>query len=310
MKRSFSDSGSRHDVALLSGLRRRLLLGAVLAGAGLRTAHARDEKPSLLPRARPARVALVLGGGGCRGYGHIGVLRVLEKNGLKPDLVVGSSAGSLVGALYAAGISTDKMESYGSQMSPDVLRSWILPKLGLFGGNRIRRFVVERVGERTIESLPVRFAAVATDLRSGDLMVLDNGDVGLAVQASSSAPGFLEPVSIGGRLLVDGNLSAPVPVNTARRLGARRVIAVDVSFPPEQADLSDPYDALYQGFSILTRKLALAERAGADLAIEPNLPEHNDMSAATQKSLIRAGERAGLAALPRMRELFAQARAA
>jgi len=112
------------------------------------------------------------------------------------------------------------------------------------------------------------------------------------------------PVSIGGRLLVDGNLSAPVPVITARRLGARRVIAVDVSFPPEQADLSDPYDALYQGFSILTRKRALAERAGADLAIEPNLPEHNDMSATTQKSLIRAGERTGLAALPRLRELF------
>ena len=310
MKRSLSDSGSRHDVAPLSGSRRRLLLGSVLAGAGLRAAHARDEKPAVLPRARPARVALVLGGGGCRGYGHIGVLRVLEKNGLKPDLVVGSSAGSLVGALYAAGISTEKMESYGSQMSPDVLRSWNFPKLGLFGGSRLRRFIIERIGERTIESLPVRFAAVATDLRSGDLMVLDNGDVGLAVQASGSAPGFLEPVSIGGRLLVDGNLSAPVPVNAARRLGARRVIAVDVSFPPEQADLSDPYDALYQGFSILTRKLALAERAGADLAIEPNLPEHNDMSAATQKSLIRAGERAGLAALPRMRELFAQARAA
>ncbi len=291
----------------MSVSRRRLLLGAALAGAGLRAAHARVEAATFLPHARPARVALVLGGGGCRGYGHIGVLRVLEKNGLKPDLIVGSSAGSLLGALYAAGIGTDKMESYRSQMSPDVLRSWIFPKLGLFGGNRLRNFVVERIGERTIESLPIRFAAVATDLRSGDLMVIDSGDVGLAVQASSSAPGFLEPVSLGGRLLVDGNLASPVPVDTARRLGARRVIAVDVSFPPEQADLSDPYDALYQGFSILTRKLALAERAGADLAIEPNLPEHNEMSAATVKALIRSGERAGLAALPRLRELFAQA---
>ena len=101
-----------------------------------------------------------------------------------------------------------------------------------------------------------------------------------------------------------------MPVVAARRLGARHVIAVDVSFPPEQADLSDPYDALYQGFSILTRKLALAERATADLAIEPNFLEHNDMSAATLKALIRAGERAGLAALPRLCELFAQAGAA
>ena len=231
---------------------------------------------------------------------------MLEKNGLKPDLVVGSSAGSLVGALYAAGVSADKLEFYGQRMSPNLLRSWVFPKLGLFGGSRIRRFVADRVGARTIESLPMRFAAIATDLRSGALVVLDRGDLGLAVQASSSAPGLLEPVQIGGQLLVDGNLSAPVPVVAARRLGAQHVIAVDVSFPPQEADLSDPYDALYQGFSILTRKLALEERAGADLVIEPKFPEHNDMTPMTLKKLVEAGERAALEALPKLRALFAR----
>ena len=307
MKRFDAEPAIPQDPLPMSVLRRRLLLGTALAGAGIRSTQARVEPAALLPTARPARVALVLGGGGCRGYGHIGVIRVLEKNGLKPDLVVGSSAGSLVGALYAAGVSADKLEFYGQRMSPNLLRNWVFPKLGLFGGSRIRRFVSDRVGARTIESLPMRFAAIATDLRSGALVVLDRGDLGLAVQASSSAPGLLEPVQIGGQLLVDGNLSSPVPVVAARRLGAHRVVAVDVSFPPEQADLGDPYDALYQGISILTRKLALEERESADLVIEPQIPGYHDMSAASLRKLVEAGERAALEVLPKLRALFASA---
>lgn len=251
-----------------------------------------------------ASVALVLGGGGCRGHGHIGVIRALEKNGLKPNLVVGSSVGSLVGALYAAGMSADRIERAGQQLGSNMLRDWIFPKLGLFGGDAIRRFVVEQIGSRSIESLPMRFAAVATDLKSGELAVFDRGELGLAVQASSSLPGLIEPVRIGERLYVDGNLAGPVPVRTARRLGAKRVIAVDVTFPPEQADLGDPYDALYQAFSILTRRLALEERATADLVIAPQLREHNDMGTGTLKALVEAGERSTLEAMPKLRKLF------
>jgi len=114
----------------------------------------------------------------------------------------------------------------------------------------------------------------------------------------------VEPAKIGGRTLVDGNLASPVPVDAARRLGAKRVIAVDVTFPPEQADLDDAYDALYQAFSILTRRLALEERGRAELLIEPKLPEHHDMSKATLKALVDAGERAALEALPKLRALF------
>jgi NTE family protein len=250
-------------------------------------------------------VAVVLGGGGCRGYGHIGVIRVLEANGLKPDLVVGSSVGSLVGALYASGMRAEELERHGERVNPNLLRDWIFPKLGLFGGEGIARFVRERVKAPDIESLPLRFAAVATDLRSGEAVILERGDLGRAVQASSSAPGLLEPVTLAGRLLVDGNLAAPVPVAAARRLGARKVIAVDVTFPPLEADLADPFDALYQAFSILTRRLALEERSRADLVLEPRLqghPEH--MSRAMIRAMTEAGERAALEALPKLRALF------
>jgi NTE family protein len=271
-----------------------MMAGAALAGRAV-------ARPS-----SPGGVALVLGGGGCRGYGHIGVIRALEKNGLRPALVVGSSAGSLVGALYAAGLTADQLEALGNRLTPNLLRDWIFPKLGIFGGDAIRRFVIEAVGERTIESLPMRFAAVATDLRSGVEKVFDRGDLGLAVQASSSAPGLMEPARIGGGFYVDGNISSPVPVGAARQLGAGRVLAVDVTFPPEQANLADPFDALYQAFSILTRRIAIEDRAGADVLIEPNIPEHHDMSAATLKALVDAGERSVLAALPTLRTLFAR----
>jgi len=279
--------------------RREFLAAAGTLALGAQAAQAKAAHP----------VALVLGGGGCRGYGHLGVIRVLEAEGIRPDLVVGSSAGSLVGALYAAGMKAAELEKLGERLNANLLRDWIFPKLGIFGGEGIARFVRARVGERAIESLPTRFAAVATDLKSGAMVVLDRGELGAAVQASASAPGLLEPVRLGGRYLVDGNLAAPVPVRAARQLGARAVIAVDVTFPPEHADLADPFDALYQGFSILTRRLALEERALADVVVAPELPKHGDMSPATLRALVDAGETAARAALPALRAFMARSQA-
>jgi NTE family protein len=249
-------------------------------------------------------VALVLSSGGCRGHAHIGIIRVLEELGLRPDIVVGSSAGSLVGALYAAGLSARELEQYGGQMDSQMMREWTIPRLGVFGGDRISRFVNERVGRRTIESLRTRFAAVATDLRTGELVTLNSGDLATAVQASSSAPGLVEPVTISNRLCVDGGLVAPVPVAAARSLGARAVMACDVTFSPLEAALVDPFDALYQGFSILTRHLALEARAGADLVIAPRIQGHRDMKPATVTALIAAGEAAAQQKSAAIRKLF------
>jgi NTE family protein len=301
------DAHSKDARAARIARRRVLQAGAAALCFGVRgesrAAPAQDAPP--YADARAARVALVLGGGGCRGHGHIGVLKALEAAGHRPDLVVGSSVGSLVGALYAAGLPVAELERHGRALSADTLRKWIVPKLGMFGGERIAQFVRERAPRyRTIEALPMRFAAVTTDLRTGRMIVLRRGDLGAAVQASSSLPGLVEPVRIGNRLCVDGNLSAPVPVTVARRLGALRVIAVDVTFPPEEAELGDPFDALYQGFSILTRRLAVAERGLGDVLIEPRLPVHSDMEPSTLKALVDAGERAAAAAMPQIGKLF------
>lgn len=259
-------------------------------------------------RAQARTVALVLGGGGCRGYAHVGVLRVLERHGFRPDLVVGSSVGALVGALYAAGRSSAEIERCADGMSSAMLRGWTLPGLGLFSGSAIRRFVARHAGPGTIESLPTRFAAVATDLGDGSVRVFDRGDLAQAVQASASAPGLVEPVRLDGRAYVDGNLCSPVPVDIARGLGATHVVAVDVTFPPEQADVQGPLDALYQGFSILTRRLALDEGRRADLLVEPQIAPYNDMQPETLKSIVAAGERAANDALPALAGPFGRRR--
>jgi NTE family protein len=259
--------------------------------------------------ANPSRkpVALVLGGGGCRGYGHIGVIRALEKAGLRPDMVVGASVGALVGVLYAAGFGAAQLERLSEGLGRNTLRNWILPKLGLFGGEPIARFVRKHLGERSFASLPTRFAAVATDLRTGNAVVIDRGELGVAVQASASVPGWLEPVQRDGRPLVDGCLSSPVPVAAARQLGAGSIVAVDVTLPPQDADLRGPYDALYQSFSILTHRLALSEREGADVLVAPKLQKYSELSAETVEGLIAAGERAASSAMDAIRAAFARA---
>lgn len=301
MPRASGEKTLLHDSA-----RRRMLqaTAAALCVAARRSGAATPQVPIGPYTTRPARVALVLGGGGCRGYSHIGVLRALEAAGHRPDLIVGSSVGSLVGALYAAGMTAAELERDGRNLDTDTLRGWTWPDLGVFSGAGIARFVSARVRERRIEALDTRFAAVATDLATGELVVLDHGDLGPAVQASSSLPGLFEPVRIGRRLCIDGNLAAPVPVTVARRLGAMRVIAVDITFPPAEASLRNPIDALYQGFSILTRRLAAAEREKAEVLIEPPIPLHYDMSPGTLKALIDAGEKATLAAMPAIAKVF------
>ena len=278
-----------------------------------RTSEPRFVAPGPAELARGG-VALVLSGGAARGYAHVGVIKALEAHGLRPDLVVGSSAGSIVGALYASGLGAEELEGaigeLGSGQFSDLeLRGLgILPgTMGVLRGDRLHRYMDDRVKQHRIEDFPVRFAAVATDLATGELQVFNAGDVGTAVVASSAVPGILSPAAINGRLYTDGQLSSPIPVDVARQLGARTVIAVDVIYPPHDASPRTGIGVLFQAFTIMVDRLKENEIKRADVVIAPEIERTTGQLAFRDRTrLIAAGEKAGLEAIPRLRPYFAQ----
>ncbi len=182
----------------------------------------------------PRGLALVLSGGSARGFAHIGVIKVLEEAGIRPDLVVGASAGAIIATLYASGKSAAEMEAISRQAEgamageTDWLRLIRARSLGIRAGNGLHAFIAQQIGNRMIENMPIPLAVVATDLSTGAASAFTRGDAGHAVHASCAIPGAFEPVRVAGRLHADGGLASPLPVSIARTLGARKVIAIDV----------------------------------------------------------------------------------
>ena len=264
------------------------------------------------PYAQAPRVALVLSGGAARAFAHIGVLRVLEREGLRPDLVVGTSAGAMVGAYYAAGRPVAEIEVLAAQLDLPTLIDIDLVKLvlggfrglGLANGDRLEAFLRATI-DKPLQSLPMRFAAVATDLQTGEAVLLTHGDTARALRASSAVPGLYEPVLAADRLLGDGQIISPLPVGAARRLGARVVIGVDVVYPPQNASLTSPLSVLFQTMTISTYQHLAREREGADVLISPTIPPTADLALSDRDWLIAAGQAAAEAALPRLKAAFA-----
>ena len=293
-----------------------LSIGLVAGCSVLGPALPDGPDPRFVPADRsvhPApRVALVLSGGAARGFAHVGVIKALEANGLRPDLVVGASAGSIVGALYASGLSGREVEWAIQRMTGATFADLSLPGLGLvpgslgmFTGNELHRFIDREVRHHRIEDFPIRFAAIATDLATGSPAVFNAGDVGRAVSASSAVPGLVQPARIGDRLYGDGQISSPVPVEAARKLGALRVIAVDVIYPPTDAALTSAMRVVFQAFTIAAYRIKQYEIAMADAVITPDLGHTSGQWSFNERAwLIAAGEEAAVHALPRLRPLF------
>jgi len=249
-------------------------------------------------------VALVLSGGSARGFAHIGVIRVLEQMGIEPDLIVGTSAGSIVGAGYAAGMTANQLQDaarrFDKSLFMDIAFSnfglpFIPNELGLIRGERLQRFVDDLVTHRPIESLPRRLSIAATDLQSGKTMLFTHGSAGLAVLASSSVPGLFAPPKIGGRLYVDGQVSSPLPVTAARSLGADIVIAVDATYPPDHADVTNALGVLFQSFMIAGSRIKESELAAADIVIRPDFKTSGQLGFGDRDWLIASGETAARA---------------
>ena len=250
---------------------------------------------------RPPRIGLALGGGAARGFAHIGVIQVLEEAGIKPDLVVGTSAGSLVAALYAAGRPGAELARVALAMDESAITDWAFPGRGLIRGEALARYVREQTGGKTIEQLPMPLGIVATDLDSGLAMLFQRGDVGMAVRASSAVPAVFQPVRIGSREYVDGGLVSPVPVRFARQMGAELVIAVDISSPPDGQATGDPFKMLLQTFAIMGKSINQFELKDADIVVRPLLTGISSADFTARKRAIDAGRAAGQSSLAGLR---------
>jgi len=248
--------------------------------------------PEPPPAPRPIKIALALGGGAARGFAHVGVIRALAARGIEPDIIVGTSAGSFVGALYASGIAGADLQRVAMQFSEDTITDWSLPSRGLLKGQALQDFVNRQVGQRPIEALPRKLAIVATDLANGAMAVFERGNVGMAVRASSSVPGVFQPVTINGREYVDGGLVSPVPVRVARRLGADVVIAVDIAKQPANQSVNGAFDILLQTFTIMGQVIARSELAEADIVLRPSLGGVGSTDFSSREAAITQGEQA------------------
>jgi len=258
----------------------------------------------------PVKIALALGGGAARGFAHVGVIKALEAQGIVPDIVVGTSAGAVVGALYAAGHNGFDLQRLVLQVEESQFSDWALPDRGVFKGEALQSFVNQAVGQRPLEKLGKLMAVVATDLQSGEAVVFRTGNTGMAVRASSSVPGVFQPVAINGREYVDGGLVSPVPVQAARSLGADFVIAVDISAKPQYGKTQSTIDVLLQAFSIMAQTISKQELPGADVVIRPYTPELRATDFQDRHLAVLEGEKAVAGVLVELKAKLAKAREA
>ncbi len=287
---------------------RRGLIGSAAASAwATGAAHAAAPK-SPAERGAP-RVGLALGAGGARGFAHIGVLKALDQAGIEASVVVGASAGALVGVFYAAGFTPWQMEEVAMKVREIDVADMGSSKRGLLAGDALQKLVTRFVGGEPLERMKRRYAAVATDLASGEIAVLRSGDAGRAVRASCSIPGVFVPCEINGREYVDGGLVSPLPVQQARDLGADFVLAVDVGAKPHNAVAQGLYEVMLQSFEIMGRTLAKMQARQADALIVPDTAAYSGSDFSVRRELIQVGYEAAQAALPAIKLALAAKRA-
>jgi len=254
------------------------------------------------------KLGLALGGGAARGFAHIGVLQVLEEEGIKPQMVVGTSAGSVVAAFYASGKTGQQLQWLADTMDESQFTDWANPFTGrgMLRGEALGKYINSQLNGMKIEDMKLPLGIVATDLRTGDGVLFRRGDVATAVRASSAVPSVFEPVRIAGKDYVDGGLVSPVPVRYAKQMGADLVLAIDISSRPEDAKTSDMLKVLLQTFSIMGKSISQLELVQADVVVRPALPDIGSTEFSARKKSIEAGRAAMKQALPQLKALLAQ----
>lgn len=291
--------------------------GAALMLAGCAAKPQRDTPiepvqpvPAEPTPTRAPRLGLALGGGAARGFAHIGVLQVLEREGIRADRVAGTSAGSLVAVLYASGLTGAQLEQVALEMEEVTIADWTLPLFnrGLLRGEALARLVNRQIQNRLLQELAIPVGVLATDLSNGQGVLFQRGDAGTAVRASSSVPGVFTPVRINGRDYVDGGLVAPVPVDQVRAMGAELVLAIDISSAAEDATGNDALRVLLRTFTIMGQSINRLTLERADVVVRPTLAGVGSADFAARRRAIAEGREAMNRALPTLREQMAALR--
>jgi NTE family protein len=287
--------------------------GGTAAGTAPGGTTTQPGAPLAQVRPHDVRIGLALGGGAARGFAHIGVIKALEAHGIHPDLVAGTSAGSVVAALYASGMSGLQMNRAALKLDEASISDWAMPfrSRGLIKGVALENYLNTTLNGRKIEQLKIPLGVVATDLRTGEPILFQRGNTGQAVRASCSIPSLFEPVVIGDHEYVDGGLVSPVPAAFAHKMGADFVIAVDISSRPDSGVTASSLDMLMQTFTIMGQTIKAYELDKyADVVIRPNLSKMGGADFADRNAAILSGEEAVQKAWPEIQRKLAAARLA
>ena len=252
------------------------------------------------------KVALVLGGGAARGFAHVGVIRILEQERIPVDLIVGTSVGSLIGAIYASDRNSFELEWTAFSLEKDQFFDYgifnAFTGMGPAKGEKLEEFMKGKVAAKDFDQLKIPFAAVATDLNRGTRVVLDRGPVARAVRASCSIPGIFEPVKHQDKLLVDGGVVDNIPIDVAREKGADVVIAVDISGHITNFDITNVVDVVFQATNIMFNENVKSRKKDADVLIRPRVGDVGMLDFTQKKRCMQAGMDAAREALPEIKK--------
>jgi NTE family protein len=305
LRRSPHASGIASLFRVNEVLMKRIRLLSIFITMIVLTSCASVQAPPVTVMPKP-KIALVLGGGAARGFAHVGVIRALEQEKIPIDMIVGTSVGSIIGAIYANNLNSFELEWTAFTLEKDSLFDYgilnAITGMGMAKGQKLEEFVKTKITATNIESMKLPFAAVATDLNRGTRVVLDRGSVAKAVHASCAIPGIFEPVDYQGRLLVDGGVLDNIPIDVAREEGADIVIAVDISENVANYNITNFVDVMLQAVSIMSHENVKYKKEEADVLIAPAVGTVAMLDFSQKKRCMQAGIDAAQLAVPEIKK--------
>ena len=256
---------------------------------------------------RKAKIGLALGGGAARGMAHIGVLSVLEEQGMPIDIITGTSIGAIIGAVYAAGTNLEWLEKLVVTLDWDQLVDVTVPRMGFFKTEKLFQLLDLLCKHKQIEELDLLYRAIAVDIQTGSEVVLAKGSVAKNALASASIPGIFLPQEINGRLLVDGGIRSRVPIEPARQAGADIVIAVDVGSSVLELKPNSIIDIILQSIDIMQQEINMDKVCKADVLIRPDLEQVKPYNLCSASIAIEAGRKATIEKWPEISTILERA---